>query len=437
MVEALSRMAPQGDGALRVARVADVASRAFVAMEGVREAFERALDSEARRALEARAREFGASSALRVIADRRASARALESARALAHDALHCGSWKDVDEGWRGTYALATLAWVAKRAERAGERFAAADALRELDLAALLGDVAFKSDVNDAIACVKSSLPKRRRVGTSWCDSDATVDDPSASRRADTVARRRDVSMEAFFRDFMAKKDESDEWKTRGVPVVVEGLVAHWPATTKWRDRAYLDEVIGDRTVPIEVGKEYTDDDWSQKLMTVRAFMDDYFSNDGTNVDTDRSAHDDVGYLAQHELFEQCPELRRDIDVPLYCALGTGNTCIVNAWFGPTNTESPAHTDPHHNLLCQAVGVKRVRLFAPNQSEKMYPREDPLSNTSRVDVMHPDLEAFPLFADVQFFDATLTPGDALYIPPGWWHRVSAATPSFSVSFWWD
>ena len=126
-------------------------------MEGVREAFERALDSEARRALEARAREFGASTALRVIADRRASARALESARALAHDALHCGSWRDVDEGWRGTYALATLAWVAKRAERADARFDAADALRELDLAALLGDVAFKSDVNDAIACVKSS----------------------------------------------------------------------------------------------------------------------------------------------------------------------------------------------------------------------------------------------------------------------------------------
>jgi hypothetical protein len=405
-------------------------------MEGVREAFERALDSEARRALESRAREFGASSALRVIADRRASERALESARALAHDALHCGSWKDVDEGWRGTYALATLAWVVKRAERAGERFAAADALRELDLAALLGDVAFRSDVNDAIACVKSSLPKRRRAGT-WCDGDATLDDPSASRRADTVARRCDVSMEAFFRDFMAKKDESDEWKTRGVPVVVEGLVTHWPATTKWRDRAYLDEVIGDRTVPIEVGKEYTDDDWSQKLMTVRAFMDGYFSNDRTNIDTDPSSRDNVGYLAQHELFEQCPELRRDIDVPLYCALGTGNTCIVNAWFGPANTESPAHTDPHHNLLCQAVGVKRVRLFAPNQSENMYPREDPLSNTSRVDVMHPDLEAFPLFADVQFFDATLTPGDALYIPPGWWHRVSAATPSFSVSFWWD
>ena len=42
-----------------------------------------------------------------------------------------------------------------------------------------------------------------------------------------------------------------------------------------------------------------------------------------------------------------------------------------------------------------------------------------------------------LSVDVEFIDATLYPGDALYIPPGWWHRVKAATVSFSVSYWWD
>ena len=67
----------------------------------------------------------------------------------------------------------------------------------------------------------------------------------------------------------------------------------------------------------------------------------------------------------------------------------------------------------------------------------MYPRDAPMSNTSRVDVMHPNLDEFPLFVDVEFIDATLYPGDALYIPPGWWHRVKAATVSFSVSYWWD
>ena len=84
--------------------------------------------------------------------------------------------------------------------------------LRELDLAALLGDVAFKSDVNDAIACVKSSLPKRRRVGT-WDEDDAMADDPAKSSPKSILGVDADASMEAFFRDFMAKRDERDEWR--------------------------------------------------------------------------------------------------------------------------------------------------------------------------------------------------------------------------------
>jgi lysine-specific demethylase 8 len=30
----------------------------------------------------------------------------------------------------------------------------------------------------------------------------------------------------------------------------------------------------------------------------------------------------------------------------------------------------------------------------------------------------------------------LEPGDALYVPPGWFHYVQSVTSSFSVSFWW-
>ena len=57
-------------------------------------------------------------------------------------------------------------------------------------------------------------------------------------------------------------------------------------------------------------------------------------------------------------------------------------------------------------------------------------REDKTNVARDVDVVD---DAF----DVEFIDATLYPGDALYIPPGWWHRVKAATVSFSVSYWWD
>ena len=38
----------------------------------------------------------------------------------------------------------------------------------------------------------------------------------------------------------------------------------------------YLKRIIGPRTVPVELGSRYTDDGWSQKLMTVNEFIREY-----------------------------------------------------------------------------------------------------------------------------------------------------------------
>ena len=51
-----------------------------------------------------------------------------------------------------------------------------------------------------------------------------------------------------------------------------------------------------------------------------------------------------LGYLAQHLLFEQIPELARDIAEPEYCSLGRGNLHSINAWFGPAGTVCALHT---------------------------------------------------------------------------------------------
>ena len=51
-----------------------------------------------------------------------------------------------------------------------------------------------------------------------------------------------------------------------------------------------------------------------------------------------------MGYLAQHPLFEQIPELASDIAEPEYCSLGSGNLHSVNAWFGPAHTVCLQHT---------------------------------------------------------------------------------------------
>lgn len=41
----------------------------------------------------------------------------------------------------------------------------------------------------------------------------------------------------------------------------------------------YLRAVAGCRTVPVEVGSRYTDEGWSQTLLTVNEFIDRYIVN--------------------------------------------------------------------------------------------------------------------------------------------------------------
>ncbi|KAH9838186.1 Clavaminate synthase-like protein, partial [Teratosphaeria destructans] len=132
---------------------------------------------------------------------------------------------------------------------------------------------------------------------------------------------------------------------------------------------------------------------------------------------------------------------------------------LLNAWLGPRGTKTPLHTDPHQNVLCQVVGYKYIRLYPPHESARLYPLgvDDNglcMDNTSSIDiarVRRPPLgletevvgaaeeihTRYPLFADAEFVEGILAPGECLYIPLGWWHYVESLSTSFSVSFWWN
>ena len=223
----------------------------------------------------------------------------------------------------------------------------------------------------------------------------------------------------------------------------------------------------------MELGRSYTDEGWGQKILTFKEFMEKYMMRDIKEVQpgkrTDRCADglersDDeglgIGYLAQHDLFSQVPLLRNDISIPDYCftePLGSVESdldgkCatprleepLLNAWFGPGGTISPLHTDPYHNILCQVVGKKYIRLYSPDETDKLYPRGVEagvnMDNTSELDVEGKDdqlLKDYPLFREASYVETVLEEGQCLYIPVGWWHYVRSLSASFSVSFWWN
>eukprot|EP01026_Neomeris_dumetosa_P015123 TRINITY_DN1570_c0_g2_i3.p1 TRINITY_DN1570_c0_g2~~TRINITY_DN1570_c0_g2_i3.p1 ORF type:complete len:372 (-),score=62.36 TRINITY_DN1570_c0_g2_i3:73-1188(-) len=289
-------------------------------------------------------------------------------------------------------------------------------------------------------------------------------------------------SLESFSIDYMTKGEH-------GTPVVISGAMDGWRAMQKWNEVEYLKSVAGARTVPIEVGEHYMHEKWGTKLVTMEEFCDaalglktedegdtgvrqeknkhdnisgrsfdvqknheseipkEHFhvqretennkSVDEDIIKQDNSANIETWYLAQHALFDQIPILKNDIQEPDYCCLGEGEIQRVNAWFGPQNTVTPLHQDPYHNLLCQVVGIKYVRLYSIEASEKLYPHVGLMSNTSQVDVRNVDKDRFPLFANAQYVDVVLRPGQMLFIPQKWWHYVQSLSVSFSVSFWWQ
>jgi lysine-specific demethylase 8 len=253
-------------------------------------------------------------------------------------------------------------------------------------------------------------------------------------------------------------------------PIIITETLEGWPARGErpWSCPSYLlsKTIGGRRLVPIETGRSYVDDGWGQKIITFKEFMDQYILLDSRRTSLT------TGYLAQHDLFAQVPSLRQDIAIPDYCYTNPppphhsspvakkhseipqlGHP-ILNAWFGPARTISPLHTDPYHNILAQVVGRKYVRLYAPRETYKLYPRgiEDggvDMSNTSNIDVgvlaewdgseeeQKESRAKFPLFNEAEFVDCILEEGECLYIPVGWWHYVRSLTVSFSVSFWFN
>ncbi|XP_038878408.1 lysine-specific demethylase JMJ30 [Benincasa hispida] len=350
--------------------------------------------------------------------------RAAEAAGEMAWEQLHSGPWHSVLPIWRDAYSMACLYMA--RFHFAGGEFK--EALRVLDMGLIMGGPLLRDDLDSAIAKVSAEARIVRVLEDGQMESSLGCEErnkevawnlPVKALTNKMIAKMSALSLEGFLREYFRP----------GFPVIINDGMAHWPARTKWKSMDYLQKVAGDRTIPVEVGKNYLRPEWKQELITFSEFLSRIQSNDRS---------DDITYLAQHPLFDQINELRKDICIPDYCSIGGGELRSLNAWFGPPGTVTPLHHDPHHNILAQVIGKKYIRLYDASLSEELYPyNETMLCNSSQVDLDDINEKEFPKVMDLEFVDCILEEGEMLYIPPKWWHYVRSLTTSFSVSFWWN
>ncbi|MDQ2778294.1 MAG: cupin-like domain-containing protein, partial [Pseudomonadota bacterium] len=104
---------------------------------------------------------------------------------------------------------------------------------------------------------------------------------------------------------------------------------------------------------------------------------------------------------------------------------------------------TPTHFDESANIACVVAGERRFTLFPPEQVGNLYvgPLHHAPTGTpvSLPDPDAPDLDRFPRYARAlqAAQQAVLGPGDALYIPPLWWHHVASRKPlNLLVNYWW-
>ncbi|XP_061361400.1 lysine-specific demethylase JMJ30 [Gastrolobium bilobum] len=354
--------------------------------------------------------------------------RAAEAAREMAWEQLHSGPWHSVLPVWRDAYSMACL-HVARHHYGNGEF---KEALRVLDMGLIMGGTLLRNDLDSAVEKVSEKarsvrVSEMNHQGFGSCEHRLVDQEfdvlqllPVKSLSSEIVVKRSALSLEKFLIDHYLC----------GSPVIISDCMAHWPAKTKWNNIDYLLRVAGDRTVPVEVGKNYLCAEWKQELITFSEFLQ--------RIKSYGCSPGGPTYLAQHPLFDQITELRKDIFIPDYCFAGGGELRSLNAWFGPGGTVTPLHHDPHHNILAQVVGKKYIRLYSASLSEELFPYSGTmLSNSSQVDLDDIDEGKFPKVQDLEFVDCILEEGEMLYIPPKWWHYVRSLTTSFSVSFWWS
>jgi hypothetical protein len=230
-------------------------------------------------------------------------------------------------------------------------------------------------------------------------------------------------------------------------PLVLRGLCADWPLVKLARqsDTAFAQELAQhDNGAPVDALLIAPD---ANGVIGYNAAMDgfnyDHFRVSVTEVlqrlaAYARAGHAPRGVAMQSALLSQCvPGLVATHRVPFLDA-----TIPPRLWLGNRVT-TPAHFDSYHNIAVVACGRRRFTLFPPAQVENLYVGPIDFAPTA-VAMSLPLLDAaddprWPKFRDALAHAQTaeLEPGDAIYVPPVWWHHVeSLERLNALVNFWW-
>lgn len=207
------------------------------------------------------------------------------------------------------------------------------------------------------------------------------------------------------------------------------GGADHWPASRNWSPE-YFAERYGDAEIEIQQKREsdplYERNSGRHKG---RVLMKDFvrmIREVGKSNDFYMTANNAKGSRAGlNALFQEVGEFG-----PGYNKADNERNDMF-LWFGPAGIVTPLHHDLTNNFLVQICGRKEVQLIPALQTPYVY---NDVGVFSAAEFPNFDEKRHPLMKKVKPLTVVLAPGEALFIPIGWWHRVEGLDISISVSF---
>lgn len=232
-------------------------------------------------------------------------------------------------------------------------------------------------------------------------------------------------------------------------PVILRGQVAHWAAVAAGRggERAmaeYLAGFGGGTPLEVLIGPPEIDGRFFYADETLTGFN---FHRQQVPIGAlvaQLLHYADDGEVRPHALYANAATAPEHLPGWEEAnPLGLDVAAPARLWIGNASRVA-THYDTSINIACVVAGRRRFTLFPPDQLSNLY--VGPLDNTmagppsSMVDPDAPDLARYPRFAEAmaQAEVAELEPGDAIFVPPLWWHHVRAVGRlNVLVNYWWE
>lgn len=212
------------------------------------------------------------------------------------------------------------------------------------------------------------------------------------------------------------------EYVAQSCPCIIRGAVSHWPAIRRWHDREYLKCICGRHEVPFWPHENHVTRGRIAPGVTSLPFADAI----DKLYDAGREEVAAIGCTPGN------PEMAADLaGFPFFKEGELGFSYPPFRFFFFNKAGSSWHYHSFdETLMCQVVGSKKVGLLKVENScseeiSRIFFQEDYYEDASIFDT--------PAYENLPWRFAELGEGDALYIPPLWWHGIVVTSLGVGVT----